>query len=65
MKAEAKGIFSEEVEDALERIEVKPEVKIEEDFVEEEDAEGNNDEDYMASLVDPQSTDIPNTVILG
>ena len=41
-------MFSEEVEDALERVEVKPEVKLEEDF-EEEEAEGNNDVDYMVS----------------
>ena len=43
-------MFSEEVEDALERVEVKPEVKMEEDF-EEEEAEGNNDVDYMVGFL--------------
>ena len=43
-------MFSEEVEDALERVEVKPEVKMEEDF-EEEEAEGNNDVDYMVGVL--------------
>ena len=50
MKAEAKGMLAEEVEDALEHAEVKPEVKMEEDF-EDGESEGNNDEDYMVSHV--------------
>ena len=49
VKAEAKGMLAEEVEDALENVEIKPEVKMEEDF-EEEESEGNNDEDYMVSI---------------
>ena len=42
-------MLAEEVEDALENVEIKPEVKMEEDF-EEEESEGNNDEDYMVSI---------------
>ena len=57
-------MFSEEVEDALERVEVKPEVKMEEEFEEDEEdrVAGNNDVDYMVSVADPHSTDVPTTV---
>ena len=56
-------MLSEEVEDALERVEVKPEVKMEEEFEEDEEdrVAGNNDVDYMVSVVDPHSIDVPNT----
>merc|ERR1719323_1160505 len=49
VKAEAKGMLAEEVEDALEHVEIKPEVKMEEDF-EDAKSEGNNDEDYMGGI---------------
>ena len=43
-------MLAEEVEDALEHVEIKPEVKMEEDL-EDRESEGNNDEDYMVSSV--------------
>ena len=53
VKAEAKGMLSEGVEDALEHVDVKPEVKVEEDFAEEEEAEMevNHDVDYMVNIM--------------
>ena len=46
----------------MERVEVKPEVKMEESFEDEEDRVGSNDVDYMVSVVEPHSIDVPSTL---